>query len=186
MVRCVYSRCAINMTNKSHAYTPHGIKKKLEQNMINKCLIIVSEQNPISIQHRHISFYKTYVFLQQCHIDSTFFYIMPNMLVCHNQIEHKFRTYLRSHRHNAVLNSFAMQHTMRAKIFKLFVLRKKKVGPNKHFSGHFTQWFAFDKKNFLRNSRANRKPSAIFIHSFFDKETGRFHGLQSKHCRWNK
>lgn len=114
--------------------------------MINKCLIIVSEQNPISIQHEHISFYKTYVFLQQCHIDWTFFYIVPNVLVCHNQIVHKFRTYLWSHRHNAVSNSFAMQHTRRAKIFKLFVLRKKKVGPNKYFSGHFTQRFAFNKK----------------------------------------
>lgn len=94
--------------------------------MINKCLIIVSEQNPIWIQHEHISFYKTYVFLQQCHIDWTFFYIVPNVLVCHNQIVHKFRTYLWSHRHNAVSNSFAMQHTRRAKIFKLFVLRKKR------------------------------------------------------------
>lgn len=135
--------------------------------MINKCLIIVSEQNPISIQHRHISFYKTYVFLQQCHIDSTFFYIMPNMLVCHNQIEHKFRTYLRSHRHNAVSNSFAMQHTMRAKIFKLFVLRKKKVGPNKYFSGHFTQWFAFDKKKLFAKFSSKQKTIGHFDSFFF-------------------
>lgn len=154
--------------------------------MINKCLIIVSEQNPISIQHEHISFYKTYVFLQQCHIDWTFFSIVPNVLVCHNQIVHKFRTYLWSHRHNAVSNSFAMQHTRRAKIFKLFVLRKKRSVQTNIFLVISHKGSHLIKKKFLRNSRANRKHSAIFIHSFFDKETGRLHGLQSKHRRWNK
>lgn len=145
--------------------------------MINKCLIIVSEQNPIWIQHEHISFYKTYVFLQQCHIDWTFFYIVPNVLVCHSQIVHKFRTYLWSHRHNAVSNSFAMQHTRRAKIFKLFVLRKKRSVQTNIFLVISHKGSHLIKKKFLQNSRANRKHSAIFIHSFFDKETGRFHGL---------